>query len=73
MLHFALDRLDAGGIESGVHPLVPDRLRRRFGNDAEFGHCFGGMGFDLEPDAEAGLWLPDGSHFKSGIARNHRA
>jgi hypothetical protein len=30
------------------------------------------MRLDLEPDLEAGLGLPDGSHFRAGIAGNHR-
>ena len=31
----------------------------------------GGMRLDLEPDAEAGLRLPDRGHFRAGIAGDH--
>jgi hypothetical protein len=30
------------------------------------------VGLDLEPDAEAGLRLPDGGHFGARITRDHR-
>ena len=31
------------------------------------------MRLDLEPDLEAGLRLPDGGHFRAGIAGDHGA
>ena len=31
------------------------------------------MGLDLEPDLEAGLGLPNGGHFRAGVAGNHCA
>jgi hypothetical protein len=30
------------------------------------------MRLDLEPDLEAGLRLPDGGHFRAGVAGDHR-
>jgi hypothetical protein len=30
------------------------------------------MRLDLEPDLEAGLWLPDRSHFRASVTGDHR-
>src|SRR5579885_614003 len=68
VLHLLLDRVDAGDVETAARP---DRLDRLFGNLAEFGHGLGGIGLDLEPDAELGLGLPDASHFGAAVAGNH--
>ena len=54
-----------------VLTLLPDFLRRGFGNDSELGHGIGGMRLDLEPDAIAGLRLPDRGHFRPSVARDH--
>ena len=68
----ALDFVDALDIEGGVAGLGPDRRRGLFRNDAEFRLRIRRMGLDLEPDLEARLRLPDGGHFRTGVARNHR-
>ena len=36
------------------------------------GQRVGGMRLDLEPDLETRLRLPDGGHFRAGIAGDHR-
>ncbi len=71
VLHLALDRVDAGDIEDRVAALVPDFLGRLLRHDAKLGHGVGGVGLDLEPDAEAGLRLPKGGHFLAGVAGDH--
>ena len=71
MLGLPFDLVDPGDVEDGVLALGPDGLRRLSGNDAELRHGIGRMGLDLEPDAEAGLGIPDQGHFGAGIARNH--
>src|SRR5262245_26802824 len=68
----ALDRVDAGHVERYVACLLPNGFRGLLRDDAELRHGVGGMRLDLEPDAETGLGLPDGSHLGTGIARNHR-
>ena len=55
-----------------VARLGPDRLRGFLGDDAEFRLRISRMRLDLEPDLEAGLGLPDGGHFRAGIAGDHR-
>src|ERR1700716_1735586 len=72
VLDLALDRVDARDIELGRLAFVPDFLCRRLRNDAELGHGVGRMRLDLEPDAEAGLRVPDRGHVRPGIARDHR-
>ena len=72
VLGLALDRIDALDVEDGVPGLGPDRLRGLGRNDAKLGLRIGGVGLDFEPDAEAGLRLPDGGHLRPGIARDHR-
>ena len=59
-------------IEGGVLGLGPDRLGGFLGDHAEFRQRVRRMRLDLEPDLEAGLRLPDGSHFRAGIAGDHR-
>ena len=39
---------------------------------AQLRQRLGRMRLDLEPDAEAGLRLPDLGHFFAGVARDHR-
>jgi len=67
----ALDSVDAIDVEGGVAALFPDALGGLAGDDAQLGHGGGGMRFDLEPDAEACLGVPDGSHLRAAVARNH--
>ncbi len=71
VLDLALDGIDARDVEFGVLALVPDRLGRGFGNDAELGHGVGRMRLDLEPDAVARLRVPDRGHFRPSVARDH--
>ncbi|MNL50346.1 hypothetical protein D3C87_1733570 [compost metagenome] len=71
MLGDTLDLVDARDVEDGVLRLGPDRRGGLLRNDAELGQPIGGMGLDLEPDAEAGLRLPDSDHLGAGIARDH--
>ena len=73
MLGLALDLVDPGDVEGGVLGLGPDRLRGFLGDDAEFRLRVRRMRLDLEPDLEAGLRLPDGGHFRAGVAGDHRA
>ena len=70
MLGLALDLVDPVDLE---RTLLLDRLSRLFRHDAELGQRIGGMRLDLEPDLEAGLRLPNGGHFRTGIARDHCA
>ena len=71
VLGLALDLVDPRDVEGGVLRLVPDGLGRALRHDAEFGQRIGRVRLDLEPDAESGLRLPDGRHFRSGIAGDH--
>src|SRR5450756_1427989 len=52
--------------------LGPDRPGGFLGDGAEFRQRIRRMRLDLEPDLEARLRLPDGGHFRAGIAGNHR-
>jgi hypothetical protein len=72
MLGFALDLVDPGDVEGDVTRLGPDRLRGFLRDDAKFRLRISRMRLDLEPDLEAGLRLPDGSHFRAGVAGDHR-
>jgi hypothetical protein len=67
----AFDLVDACDVELRVLALVPDFFRRFLRDHAEFGHGVGGMGLDLEPDAEARLGRPDGGGFGPAVARDH--
>ena len=70
MLGDGLDLVDAGDVE--LHVLgLPDSLGIRLRDHAELCHRIAGMGLDLEPDAELGLWAPDGDHVGTGITRDH--
>jgi hypothetical protein len=71
VLGLALDRIDACDVESGVPRLLPDREGGFLGDDAKLGHRIGGVRLDLEPDAKAGLGVPDGNHLGAGITRDH--
>jgi hypothetical protein len=71
VLRLAFDLVDPRDVEGCVFGFVPDRLCGALRYDAELGKRVGGMCLDLEPDAESRLWLPDGSHFRSGITGNH--
>src|SRR5258708_25888849 len=71
VLGLALDLVDACDVEGGMPRLLPDREGGFLRNDAELGHRVGGMRLDLEPDAEAGLRVPDGDHLGTGITRYH--
>ena len=73
VLDLALDLVDAGDVEFRVLALGPDRLRRLLRDHAELGHGVGGMGLDLEPDAEARLRRPDRRHLGPGVARDGHA
>src|SRR4029079_5143159 len=69
----ALDLVDAGDVEGGIARLGPDRFGGFPGDDAELRLRIRRMRLDLEPDLEAGLRLPDGGHFRAGVAGDHRA
>ncbi len=73
VLGFALDFVDAGDIEARVPGLGPDRLGGLFRDHAKFGQRVRRMRLDLEPDLEARLRLPDGGHFRAGVAGDHGA
>ena len=68
---FALDLVDARDVERRILGLGPDRLRCLLRNHAEFSLRVRGVRLDLEPDLEACLGLPNGSHFRAGVARDH--
>ncbi len=71
VLGLALDLVDALDVEGGIFGLGPDRPGGFLGDGAEFGQRVGGVRLDLEPDLETGLRLPDGGHFRAGIAGDH--
>ena len=72
MLGLALDLVDPRHVEGRIPGLGPDRLRRFLWDCADFRQRISRMRLDLEPDLEAGLGLPDGGHFRAGIAGDHR-
>jgi hypothetical protein len=72
VLGFPLDLVDPRHVENHVAGLGPDRLRGLLRNDPQFRLRIGRMRLDLEPDLEARLGLPDGGHFRAGIAGYHR-
>ena len=72
VLGLALDLVDPRDVEGGVPGLGPDRLGGFLRDHAEFRQRVRRMRLDLEPDLEAGLGLPDGGHFRAGIAGDHR-
>jgi hypothetical protein len=72
MLGHGLDGVDGGDINGGVRrPPVPQRLGCAFRHDAKLAQLFGGVGFDLEPDAVFRFRLPQGSHRGAGITGDH--
>ena len=71
VLGLALDLVDPRHVEGRVLGLGPDRLRRFLRDDPQFRQRISRMGLDLEPDLEAGLGLPDRSHFRTGVAGDH--
>src|SRR5208283_17162 len=71
VLRHALDLVDALDVEFRRPALLPDRLGAFFRDHAEIGQRVAGMRLDLEPDAEAGLRLPDIGHRSAGVTRNH--
>ena len=72
VLGLALDLVDPRHVEGGIPGLAPDRLRGLLRDDAKFRLRISRMRFDVEPDLEASLGLPDGGHFRAGIAGDHR-
>ena len=58
-----------GDVEFCRLTLFPNLLRGVFWNDADLGHGVGGVGFNLEPDAEFRFRGPDFRHFGAGVAR----
>ena len=73
VLGHLLDLVDARDVERDVARLLPDRLRRFLGDDADLGQRVAGVRLDLEPDPEARLGRPDRDHLGAGIAGDHRA
>jgi hypothetical protein len=69
MLDLGLDLVDPGHVETTT---LPHRFGGLGGDHPERGLGVTGMGFDLEPDAEPVLRLPDFGHRGTGIARDHR-
>jgi hypothetical protein len=71
VLGFALDLVNPSDIENDIAGLGPDHLRSLSRNHAEVCQRIRRMRLDLEPDFEARLRLPDGGHFRAGVAGNH--
>ena len=71
VLHLALDGVDPLDVEGRLGALLPDRSGRLLRHDAEIGQRRGGMGLDLEPDAELGLGRPDGDHLGAAVTGDH--
>ncbi len=71
MLHLALDLVDAIDIEGRGAALLPDLGGGFFRDHAELGQRIGGMGLDLEPDAEFGFRRPDGGHLGACVTGDH--
>ena len=72
VLGLALDLVDPLDIERGVFGLGPNGFGGFFRDHPEFRLRVRRMRLDLEPDLETGLGLPDGGHFRAGIAGDHR-
>src|SRR6185369_15364652 len=72
VLGLTLDLVDPRDVEGDVARLGPDRLGGFLGDDAELRLRIRRMRLDLEPDLEAGLRLPDGGHFRAGVAGDHQ-
>ena len=71
VLGFAFDFVDARHIEGSGGALFPNDLCRLLWDHSDFGEPGRSMGFDLEPDAKAGLRRPDRRHFGAAIAGDH--
>ena len=71
VLHLALDLVDAGDAEFGPAAHGPDFFRCLFRDHAKVCQRIGGMGLDLEPDAEFGFGRPDRHHVRPCVTRNH--
>ena len=72
MLCFALDLVDPRHVENHVAGLGPYSLGGFLRDDPEFRQRVSRMRLDLELDLEPRLGVPDGSHFRAGIAGDHR-
>ena len=68
MFDLAFDFIDARNIKA---TLGPDRLRGFGGDNTEIGERVHRMGFDLEPNAETRLRLPNCNHVGARITRDH--
>ena len=71
VLGHAFDLVDLRLSNVGGVALFPDGAGGLYRNDADFGQRVAGMRLDLEPDAEACLWRPDGDHLGPRIAWDH--
>ena len=71
VLDLALDGIDPLHVEGRLRALLPDLLGRLLRHDAEIGKRRGGMGLDLEPDAELGFRRPDGHHLGTAVTGDH--
>ncbi|GBF25634.1 hypothetical protein MnTg02_00666 [bacterium MnTg02] len=72
VLHLAFDVVDARDVEDRVARLGPDCLRSFRRDLSKVRHGVGGMGLDLEPNAEFRLRRPNLDHGRAGIAGNHK-
>ena len=70
MLGDSFNLVDARYVECDVLGF-PNRLGIGAWYHAQIGLCVTGVGFDLVPDPELGLWRPDGNHVGAGVAGNH--
>ncbi len=68
MLCFAFNLVNAVNIEITT---LPHRLGGSLGNNAQLRLRITGMGFNLEPDTEFALRVPDGGHLGAGITGDH--
>jgi len=68
VLGFAFDLVDPRHVENNIAGLVPDRLCGLFRDHSKFCQRIRRMRLDLEPDLEAALGLPNGGHFRAGVA-----
>ena len=71
MLHLGLDLIDPVDIELDVFCL-PDSLDRRLRHHTQLGQLLRRMRLDQVPDLVLVLVRPDGGHFRTGIAGDHR-
>ena len=64
-----LDFLDAFDVEPAA---LPDVARRVRGDDAGARHRVGRSRFDLQPGFVFPVVAPDATHFRTGVASDHR-